>query len=475
MRQLDDFLEKHYKSIFCSLAGLCVVLYVFLLGGDTVWTDEAYTFAMIKHPFSDIWRITAADVHPPLYYWYLKTLTSPFSYSLLSAKIASILPYVFIMIFGGRQLKKLFNSRTSILFMGMFFCFPSAMAYSIEVRMYSLAAAFVFACAIFAYRFWKYSQVRDGIGFVVSGVGAAYTHYFAFVSIIIVYGLLLIAIIIEKRALFKKWLVFVLLSVLVYAPWLSEFYNQLVYKVQNEYWIERISIGTVFDYWRTLFGAAGFGTYALFFSLAYLVSLIWIIRCKGKKSLLLVCLCCLAVPIGTLVVGIGASILIRPVFVIRYLIPSVPLLVTFMAIVLGEIDNSMIFTNILVVVLMGGISNYGVTLYSEYTTHDYLPVSQYEVDAYIATENSHVARTLGYYVTDVPIYCGKLTAANPDLNLREKESFDKDMVQKAIILLKPGEIPSGEYSDWYDYEFLGQWKCETDTDAFLLIRKEENS
>lgn len=83
--------------------------------------DEAFSFALVRHSFSEIWTITAADVHPPLYYWYLKVLTAPFHYSMRAAQIASVLPYLFILVFGGMQFRKYFTDRTAVLFMVMFF------------------------------------------------------------------------------------------------------------------------------------------------------------------------------------------------------------------------------------------------------------------------------------------------------------------------------------------------------------------
>lgn len=73
-----DFVKRNYFKIFLCSVVLYLILYLLLIGGDFISFDESYTFAMIKHSFLEIWRITAADVHPPLFYWYLKILTFPF-------------------------------------------------------------------------------------------------------------------------------------------------------------------------------------------------------------------------------------------------------------------------------------------------------------------------------------------------------------------------------------------------------------
>ena len=80
MKQVDEILSRHYKTVFWFLSGFFLVLYLMLVGGDYVWVDESYSIAMVKHSFSEIWEITALDNHPPLYYWYLKIATAPFGY-----------------------------------------------------------------------------------------------------------------------------------------------------------------------------------------------------------------------------------------------------------------------------------------------------------------------------------------------------------------------------------------------------------
>lgn len=174
---------------------------------------------------------------------------------------------------------------------------------------------------------------------------------------------------------------------------------------------------------------------------------------------------------GTLAVGVLASILVRPVFILRYIIPSIPLLVTFMAIVLGNLNNEMLFSAILSVALIGGINNYVVTLFSEHTTHNYLPIEEYrDVDAYIVIDNNHIAWTLGYYVTETSIYYGHDgSAANPFPNRMRIEDFDSDNINKAI-LLNTGGTPPSEYYDMYNVEYIGLWRCEYYTDAFLLSK-----
>lgn len=473
MKQLDVYLNRHFRAVFWFLIGACFLAYLALIGGDYTWTDESFSIAMVKHSFREIWKITAMDNHPPLYYWYLKCVIAPFRYCMTAAKIASILPYMLLLVFGGYQFRKYFSERTAILFVILFFCFPYIQLYSIEIRMYSLASAFVFACAFFAYRFWaEQGRNVDMAGLILFGVLAAYTHNFALAAVCVIYGLLFLTLIAGSRRLLGKWLLAVILSLIAYAPWLSAFVGQFMDKVNRPYWIDNITKKTLISYWKKVFGAGGIPAFTWFFSAAYLVCLGYLFVRKEKRDIVL-CLCCLLVPGIVLSAGVLVSRLVRPVFVIRYILPSLPLLIAFMTIVMGKVNSRILFCGILSIAIIGGFTNYGVIIQEEYNTHNYIPIEEYrDVDAYVVPNDAHVSSTLAYYVTDKPIYTSEdLYAAKvyPNQILLEDLAFEN--VDSAILLLPLKETPSEEYSAVYHTEYLGQWRCERKTDAFLLTKK----
>ena len=84
-------------------------VFVTLIFNDSLWGDEAYTMLMLKQRFIDITSQTAADVHPPLYYYISKLFTLVFGYSVTAVKLASITPVVLISMFIIYKSKKLFK------------------------------------------------------------------------------------------------------------------------------------------------------------------------------------------------------------------------------------------------------------------------------------------------------------------------------------------------------------------------------
>ena len=477
----ENILEKRYNLLLGLLTAVAAVMYLLLCQGDLVWMDEAYTFGMIRRSYSEMCSITALDVHPPLYYIMLKAFATPFTNKLLAGKIFAVIPYVIIMIFGGIQLKKLFNAKTGLSFGVLFFFFPFMLSYAAEVRMYSWAALFVFINAVYAYRAYLYNTKKDWILYTIFGLSAAYTHYFAVASAAVIYGWLLLCAIIKKRELVKPWLITAAVTVILYLPWLRFFVEQLKYKIDNEYWIEPITLKTFKTYFTDIFSAESNMAMALVIALASAVMLFFGIKSRKDRTISLIGI---SVPVLTLVLGMAASFIIRPVFVIRYLLPSVPLFIVSMAIGTANINKkvpTLILTGIIVVV---GIVSYSTAYYDRNTHFDgRMDDAFYErnrdCDAYIVTIDrndihpGHTETVLAYYETEKDIYqVVENYGYYPFENFRYIGDFDSDKYERVIILVASGkEIPK-EYRDDYTYEYR-----ETTTslwipaDVYIMTRK----
>ena len=131
--------QKRLPSAYCLLLLAAAVIYGVLALSDNIWAAEAYTFAMLPHSFGEIWQITAADVHPPLYYFAAKLFTAAFGYSQYSLRLFSGICYWLILAIGGAQLTRLFSRKTGLLFMALYLLFPFSLEHAAEARMYSFA------------------------------------------------------------------------------------------------------------------------------------------------------------------------------------------------------------------------------------------------------------------------------------------------------------------------------------------------
>lgn len=260
------------------LIGISVIMLgksLMLCFSNDIWYDELFTVGMIEHSYGDLIAYTARDVHPPLYYCIVKLvvelckLMRADASAVIIAKIVSVLPYFILLLYSVTFIRKRFGIFTGGLFLFCVISMPQLSAYTVEVRMYSWALLFVTATLLHAYGVITGSRksVYDGgsnthksdggyktgshaAALVLYGLAAAYTHYFACVAVIMVYLYVLFVFLTEDRARVKHWLLWVILSIVGYAPWLYVLYRQIV-TVNENYWILPLS-------WRSLGGCIKF-------------------------------------------------------------------------------------------------------------------------------------------------------------------------------------------------------------------------
>jgi hypothetical protein len=109
---MKKIIESKWFHILIIIAGSIFIL----LGAfhTEVWFDESYTIALISHDFSEIVQIDAKDVHPVLYYFLLKIVTSIFGNSILIARLFSVLAGILIGILGFTHIRKDFGPKVGL-------------------------------------------------------------------------------------------------------------------------------------------------------------------------------------------------------------------------------------------------------------------------------------------------------------------------------------------------------------------------
>lgn len=456
---------------------LCIagaVLFGVLSLRTNIWADEAYTFAMVRHSFADIWRITAADVHPPLYYFLVKIFTFPFGYSQYSVRLFSGICYLLIPVIGGWQLTRLFDRKTGLLFILLYMLFPFPLAYATEARMYSSAALAIFLCALFAYRAYRGNKVGDWIGFTAAGLCAAYQHYFALVAAGAIYGVLLVCILVKKRSLIKPWLIVSAVTIVLYLPWLKCFIEQLAFKVNNEYWIAPITLESLCNDMIALLHANGSKTFPIFFGLLYFFLLVGIIRRRDAAPLLAMAVC-----LATEVLGVGVSLLIRPVYIIRYFVPCAPLMIFFLAWGLARITKEKLYGAAMGFLLVGFLGNL------MYAAVDVLPQENQlttaileensDAQAYVilVDNDSHISQIAAYYNSTTPIYLEEtMGAASPYENIFPLSELHTEDLSTILVFTDVGIRPTGSYLTSFTPTLVGTYLGGYNTFDIWKLTKE---
>lgn len=423
----SQFKKQKLTLIFVYAIAIMMVLVNFIRIFDgNFWGDEAFSIRLAKMTVSDMLNATAADVHPPLYYLILM-----FTYRVVGDygwmwHIVSIVPFVASCILVVTLVRKKYGDFSAGLLLILWGLSSNAVRYNVEVRMYSWAALFVFLA------YWEFGEIllkkkRAYYLFPVFSLLAAYTHYYAMMSVAILYFALLIMCF-RKMITIRQIIAIYLGTIIGYLPWLFKMVATFMnaaggYKTGR---IPGIKDGLEY-YYYSKHSIYSYGMLLLTIICVFIVvnkdlEIIKITKEDGKlrlkTELLRRKVTCetewiiwgLITAMGALVIGELIIILITPAFRTKYLYPVLPVMWMVLCMSLSKLRYSKYIT---VLVLVATLVIYGpmyIKTYSSDRNKDIkcreaqeLMVSSIDSDDIILTNNIFLTWTvLDYYLPGQP-------------------------------------------------------------------------
>ncbi len=284
--------EKQMKKYFWLVAILVLgILLRFYHNTDiSLWHDEAFSALMIRYNWSEMFTRLALDVHPPMYYIFLKVWHYAFGNSLLALRGFSILFGVLTIWATWLLVKDVFTHSTGsghaesekmALWAALLVAInPFQLQYVTEARMYTMGAFFSVLAAHFLIKalrkqkqFFddkklnmpnlpqdiklKKSYLWNYLWFAICAGIIDMTHYYLLftMSALCLYALIF-HIYHYKSNLKRYWelLLSYIVIVIFFLPWLKQFLFQ--YKqVQAGYWIPGMDIWSIpGTFWTFLLG-----------------------------------------------------------------------------------------------------------------------------------------------------------------------------------------------------------------------------
>lgn len=371
-------MKKLKGNTLCNLIGIiCLILgagvlfkTAALFASDDIWFDELFTVEFTKMPVSTMLTLAMKDVHPPLYYMYTRLVYVCLSGlgitqdAVTAVKIASFIPYLGILAYLLTFFRKRFGLISSGLAFVLILTMPQLSSYIAEARMYSLAMFVI--CAMFIHALEMTQTEVRAQGYIhlaaatLYGIAAMYIHYYAFIAAAAVWACVFILSLIRdtKKDIdevtgrrFAKSLhpdysmitACVVLSVIAYIPWMSAVLSQ-VGAVSENYWIQPVTLRTLGGCVKFIFKPE-FESGTINVLIAVLLAVLYcgllvryiLISVRKKKifeaRFVLFALSCFVLLV---MAGFIASIIIRPVFVYRYMLPVLGLFWMVFAITLGD-------------------------------------------------------------------------------------------------------------------------------------------
>lgn len=166
--------EKYLNYTFAMVA-----LFVGIITYSSIgfWYDEFHTYYAAKYFFSSY---ILNDIHPPLYFFFMKIWTMLFGFSELSIRFPSLIFFSINLNYYYLLINKLFHKKVAILSSILYIFLPYNLYYSHEGRMYSLFNMLVVLSFYFFVLFYEKNDSRYLKHYLVFTILMVYTHYIGF-------------------------------------------------------------------------------------------------------------------------------------------------------------------------------------------------------------------------------------------------------------------------------------------------------
>jgi len=233
------------------LLGGVLLFEVANLGAVSLWHDEAFSGLLPQYNFKEMIHRIGLDVHPPLYYIFLKLWlftfgNTPFTlrlFSLLFGVITLLVTYIF----ANEVVKNKKIAFLSVVLMGLNLY---QIQYNLEARMYTLGAFFIVLSSYALLKAERTNSIKWWGIYVFCTASALYTHYYTFFFVFAQAFYLSFGFLKKLKFSLRLWLknkkfqrcTISFLSIgLLFLPWLKTFLKQAA-QVEKSYWIPKINI-----------------------------------------------------------------------------------------------------------------------------------------------------------------------------------------------------------------------------------------
>ena len=229
---------------------------------QSLWFDESYSVGISSHNISEIWSIGSNDVHPVLYYVILHFIGLFTNNSILVYRLFSAICVIILSVLGFTHIRKDFGEKAGFIFSFLILFTPSILAYSGEIRMYTLAMLFVTIMAIYAYRIYKSGiSNKNWIIFSIFSLAACYTHYYALAVAFVINVTLFLYFLINNikqrnyEVKYKKYssnlkrsIISAIVQIILYLPWLGTVVALAVGSSKTGFWIGKPKFLEIFEF-----------------------------------------------------------------------------------------------------------------------------------------------------------------------------------------------------------------------------------
>ena len=333
---------------------ILLCMFISPLANTFIHVDEYWTYTLVNLPFIDGMKVAFHDVHPPLYYMILYLLT-PFGLdNLYLLKVASIIPYILIMIVSATKIREDYGWLTAGLFVFSIGIMSDFFVEFLTIRMYSWGLFFVLMAFLYYNDVMTKWDKKSWVLLTLFTLLSAYTQYFFAIPCALMYLIILVEILTNQKDKLKQFGKSLLALIILYAPWGLVFIRQISTEAAGSH--EGFEMSSLVHY---MLGFAikseNFRADSIIFKIVALVFLILILYLiyekKDKFAASGIFIMYATIGIGIISLMFSFENTMR----IRYLVPLFGLFWLSASIIIGKIENNrlLLVALILVIVLAG--------------------------------------------------------------------------------------------------------------------------
>lgn len=323
---------------------------------NSFWGDEGFTIRLAKMDFVDMVIATAKDVHPPLYYFFTQILCRIFGFHGFTYHLSAVIPYGILLVLCCTVIRKWFGLIPAAIVVTLSSLTDAAITYNVEARMYSLAALFVLVAYLAFYQIYQKNRLMDWFLFGFSSLCAAYTHYYALISVAFFY-LMLLPLLWRGKEYRKRIIWLYGGTVFSYIFWLYVLLKTFK-RTNGSWWMT--SIATFSECFDFVWGYKWLAVlaFALFFTATVLI-LKQFFRSHTLPDESILFLAGSFSIFGTILVGIAVSYLSSPLIIPRYLFPLAPVAYLMLSRIIQRLPyQNLIACSLIVILLVSGVPTY---------------------------------------------------------------------------------------------------------------------
>jgi len=226
---------KNKLLLLAIILFIGLFLRIYDLDGESMWFDEGNSVHLARLSPLEIILEPGSHVHPPLYFITLHYWINLFGEVQFSMRFLSVIFGFLALLLMYRLGAFIFDRTTGILSTLILALSTFHIHHSQEVRMYTIVTFFILLSMYFFLKLLKEKKYINSLGYILSTAFLLYTHYSSFL-IILLQTIYLISFLISSKEdhilNIKRWIMFQLILLLLYLPWLWVFVFQTI-KIQT--------------------------------------------------------------------------------------------------------------------------------------------------------------------------------------------------------------------------------------------------